>query len=156
MGMDFGWYPDPLAWTKMYYNSAKRDLYIYDEFVVNKMGNAEVWRELQEDKKVIGSDLITADSAEPKSISDFRSYGSNMRPAEKGPGSVEYSMKWLQALNHIYIDLARCPKSAEEFLTYEYERNKDDEVISGYPDENNHCIDSVRYALERVWKRRGE
>ena len=36
------------------------------------------------------------------------------------------------------------------------ERNKDDEVISGYPDENNHCIDSVRYALERVWKKKGQ
>ena len=31
---------------------------------------------------------------------------------------------------------------------------KDGEVISGYPDENNHSIDAVRYALERVFMRR--
>ena len=140
MGLDWGWYPDPAAWTKMYYNAAKRDLYIFDEYVVNKEGNSDLWNSLQIKKKVLGADLITADSAEPKSISDFRTYGANIRGAEKGPGSVEYSMKWLQSLNHIYIDMARCPVSTDEFLTYEYERNKDDEVISGYPDENNHCL----------------
>lgn len=140
MGVDWGWYPDPFAWVKVYYDSARRDLYIYDEYVVNKKGNADVWKILQEKKSVLSSDLITADSAEPKSISDFRSYGSNTRGAEKGPGSIEYSMKWLQSLNHIYIDLARCPVAADEFLTYEYTRNKDDEIISDYPDENNHCL----------------
>lgn len=156
MGIDWGWYPDPLSWTKMHYDSARRDLYIFDEYVVNKESNASVWQSLQDKKGVTGADLITADSAEPKSVSDLRSYGCNIRPAEKGAGSVEYSMKWLQSLNHIYIDMARCPNATKEFLEYEYERNKDDEVVSGYPDKNNHCIDSVRYALERVWKRRGK
>lgn len=156
MGIDWGWYPDPFAWTKMYFDSARRDLYIFDEYVVNKQGNQEVWTALQEKKGVTGADPITADSAEPKSVSDLRNWGCNIRPAEKGAGSVDYSMKWLQSLNHIYIDLARCPACAEEFLTYEYERNKDDEIISGYPDKNNHCIDSVRYAMEKVWRKRGQ
>lgn len=60
------------------------------------------------------------------------------------------------SLNEIIIDDRRCPYTAEEFLTYEYERTKDGEIISGYPDMNNHGIDSVRYALEEIWKRRGE
>jgi hypothetical protein len=54
------------------------------------------------------------------------------------------------------IDPARCPATADEFTKYEYERTPDGEVISGYPDENNHSIDSVRYAMERVWKRKGQ
>ena len=54
------------------------------------------------------------------------------------------------------IDPTRCPVAPEEFLHYEYERDKDGNVISGYPDGNDHCIDAVRYAMERVWKRRGE
>ena len=29
-------------------------------------------------------------------------------------------------------------------------------VISGYPDRDNHSIDAVRYALEEVWKRKGQ
>ena len=155
-GMDFGWWPDPLAWTKMCYNPSQRTLYIFDEFVVNKMSNADVWETLKKDKGVVESDMIIADSAEPKSIGDFRSYGSCMRGAEKGPGSVEYSMKWLSALNKIVIDLKRCPVSAQEFSTYEYEQDKDGNYISGYVDADNHCIDSVRYALNNVWKKRGQ
>ncbi len=77
-----------------------------------------------------------------------------VKAAVKGAGSVEYGMKWLQS-KKIIIDNNRCPHTAKEFLEYEYEHNKDGEVISGYPDENNHSIDAVRYALERVFMRRG-
>lgn len=155
-GIDFGWFPDPLAWTKCCYNPSTRTLYIFDEFVVNKMSNADVWEHLKEEKGVGEDDLIIADSAEPKSIGDFRSYGSCMRGAEKGAGSVEYSMKWLSALAKIVIDTKRCPVSAQEFSTYEYEQDKDGNYISGYVDADNHCIDSIRYALNNVWKKRGQ
>ena len=155
-GMDFGWFPDPLAWTKCCYNPSQRTLYIFDEFVVNKMSNQDVWNALKKEKNVTEDDIITADSAEPKSIGDFRSYGSAMRGAEKGAGSVEYSMKWLSALAKIVIDPKRCPVSAQEFSTYEYQQDKDGNYISGYVDEDNHCIDSIRYALNRVWKKKGQ
>ena len=155
-GIDFGLYPDPLAWTKMCFQSNKRTLYIFDEYVVNKQSNEKVWNYLKETKNVSESDLITADSAEPKSIADFQSYGSLMRGAKKSPDSVEYSMKWLSGLAKIIIDPKRCPKSAEEFTSYEYDTDKDGEYISGYVDKNNHCIDSVRYALNPVWRRKGE
>ena len=155
-GMDFGWFPDPLAWTKCCYNPAQRTLYIFDEFVVNKMSNADVWEHLKEEKGVKEEDLIIADSAEPKSIGDFKAYGSCMRGAEKGAGSVEYSMKWLSSLTKIVIDPNRCPISAEEFSTYEYEQDKDGNYISGYVDADNHCIDSVRYALNNIWKKKGQ
>lgn len=155
-GIDFGWYPDPLAWTKMCYNPSQRTLYIFDEYVVNKMGNAEVWENLKNEKGVREDDMIIADSAEPKSIGDFRMYGSSMRGAEKGPDSVRYSMKWLSALSKIVIDPKRCPVSAQEFSTYEYDKDKDDNYISAYVDKDNHCIDSVRYALNNIWKKRGK
>jgi phage terminase large subunit len=101
------------------------------------------------------NDLITCDSAEEKSVGDYRSYGLLARGAEKGPGSVEYSMKWLQSRAEIIIDNARCPETAKEFLDYEYERDKEGNVISGYPDKDNHAIDMVRYAMNPIWKRRG-
>ena len=144
-GLDFGWFPDPLAWTKCCYNPAQRTLYIFDEFVVNKMSNEDVWNVLKTEKNVTENDIITADSAEPKSIGDFRSYGCAMRGAEKGAGSVDYSMKWLSALAKIVIDQKRCPVSAQEFSTYEYQQDKDGNYISGYIDADNHCIDSIRY-----------
>lgn len=154
-GIDWGWYPDPFAYNNMYYNSNQRTLYIFDELDCNKKSNQETWQMLQ-DKGVSEEDLITGDSAEPKSIGDYRSYGSNIRGATKGPGSVEYSMKWLSSLNKIVIDRQRCPNTAREFEEYELEKDKDGNVITGYPDKNNHHIDAVRYALERVWSRRGE
>ena len=79
-----------------------------------------------------------------------------MRGAKKGPDSVEYSMKWLSGLAKIIIDPKRCPKSAEEFTTYEYPQDKDGNYITGYVDADNHCIDSVRYALNPIWRRKGE
>lgn len=156
MGLDFGWFPDPLAWTKMCYNPAQKTLYIFDEFVVNKMSNVDVWEYLTKEKGVTNNDMIIADSAENKSIGDFKSYGALMYGAEKGAGSVDYSMKWLASLTKIVIDPKRCPTSAEEFSTYEYMQDKDGNYISGYVDADNHCIDSVRYALNKIWKKKGQ
>lgn len=155
-GLDFGWFPDPLAWTKMCYNPSQRTLYIFDEFLANRMSNENVWRYLVKNKGVTNNDVIIADSAENKSIGDFKSYGAMMYGAEKGPGSVDYSMKWLASLTKIIIDPQRCPTSAQEFSTYEYEQDKDGNYISGYVDADNHTIDSVRYALSRIWKKKGQ
>lgn len=156
MGIDWGWYPDPYHWSKMHYDGARKTLYIYDEYHVNKQSNFETWNALVKEKGVSGSDLITADSAEPKSVEDYRNYGSFCRPAIKGPDSVRYGIKWLQSLKAIVIDPVRCPATAKEFSHYEYERSKDGDIISGYPDADNHSIDSVRYAMERVWRRKGQ
>ncbi len=156
MGIDWGWYPDPFHWAKMHYDAARLTLYIFDEYRANKESNQATWYALQTAKGVTGDDLITADSAEPKSVGDYREYGAFCRPAVKGPDSVRYGIKWLQSLRAIVIDPVRCPATAQEFQNYEYERTADDEVISGYPDANNHSIDAVRYAMERVWRRKGQ
>ena len=157
-GIDFGWYPDPFAYNALYIDVARRDAYIFQEFRANKMSNKAVFDELWGKLGYIRpNDIVTCDSAEPKSISDFKSYGGyGARPAEKGPDSIVYSMKWFQSLNHIYIDPVRCPGTLKEFVEYEYDRDKDDEIVSGYPDYNNHNIDACRYATERLWKRRGK
>lgn len=154
-GIDWGWYPDPYAYNDMYFDMARRILYIFDEFHANKMSNEATWEALI-DKGVTSDDLITADSSENKSIGDYKSYGAYIKGAIKGPGSVEYSMKWLSTLNKIVIDPIRCPKTAEEFESYELEKDKDGNVITGYPDKNNHHIDAVRYALEQIWRRKGQ
>lgn len=156
MGIDWGWFPDPFHWSKMHYDSARKKLYIFAEYRANKQSNSTTWAALKMLKGVTDYDLITADSAEPKSVGDYRSYGANCRGAIKGPDSVRYGMKWLQSLNAIVIDPVRCPNTAEEFSKYEYERTPDNEVTSNFPDANNHSIDSVRYALERVWRKKGQ
>ncbi len=154
-GVDWGWYPDPWAYNRMHYDAARHRLYVFGELHGNKLTNEQTANMLFE-SGVTEQDIVICDSAEPKSVGDYRAAGIFARPAEKGPGSVEYSMKWLQSLSEIVIDNARCPETAEEFLSYEYERDKDGEIITGYPDKNNHHIDAVRYAMNPVWRRRGE
>lgn len=154
-GVDWGYYPDPWAFNIMHYDAARRVLYIYGELTAWKKGNRET-ADMLKAFGIDGEQLITADSAEPKSVADYRDYGLYCLGAIKGPGSVDYSMKWLQSLARIVIDPARCPDTYEEFLGYEYERTKDGEIMSGYPDANDHHISAVRYAMESVWKWRGQ
>lgn len=151
-GVDWGWFPDPFAFIRLYYDVARETIYFIDERYENKLSNeaSATWI-----KDMGYNDTwITCDSAEPKSIADYRSLGINAKEAIKGPGSVDYGMKWLQK-RKLVIDRDRTPNAAEEFNNYEYEKNKDDEWVSGYPDANNHLIDATRYALERVYKNFG-
>lgn len=89
------------------------------------------------------------DSAEPKSIFDLRFRDVWAQAVNKRPGSVEYGMKWLQRRT-IVIDPARTPCAYKEIIEYEYDRDKDGNLLPGYPDKNNHCIDALRYSLSRI------
>lgn len=154
-GVDWGWYPDPFAFNRVHYDAARRTLYIFDELSRRRTSNRDTAELVMQ--RIDPDEYVTADSAEEKSCNDYRSYGIICRGAEKGPGSVNYSMKWLQSLDSIVIDPERCPDTVKEFTEYEYERdNKTGEVVPGYPDVNNHHIDAVRYATNRIWKRRGQ
>ena len=154
-GVDWGWYPDPWAYNAVHYDAARRTLYILDELTRRRTSNRDTATLLQQ-RGLTGADLITADSAEPKSVGDYRAFGLACKAAQKDPGSVNYSMKWLQGLAAIIIDPAVCPDTAREFSEYEYERDaRTGEVLPGYPDLNNHHIDAVRYATECIWKRKG-
>ena len=155
-GIDWGFARDPFRFVRMHFDPKKLDLYIFDEFTTYKTRNEDTFHRLYDEECKIGRDeLVTADSAEEKSVADFRAYGAFIRPAKKGPDSVRYGIKWLQGLRHIYIDKNRCPETYYEFVNYEYERDRDGNFISAYPDADNHSIDATRYALENYCNRRG-
>lgn len=154
-GVDWGWYPDPYAFVRVHYEGAQHTLYIWQEYTCNKQSNEQTARMLVS-LGITQNDIITCDSSENKSVGDYRAYGLLARAAEKGPGSREYSYKWLQSLSAIVIDNRRCPVAAEEFINCEYERDKEGNIIGGYPDGSDHMIDAVRYATERIWKKRGQ
>lgn len=151
-GVDYGWFPDPFAFIRLHYDRARETIYLMDEIYQNKLtneasGNIIIQRGYKDS-------YITCDSAEPKSVADYRAMGLPAKAAVKGPGSVDYGMKWLQR-RKIVIDRKRTPNAYNEFVNYEYDRNKDGDIISGYPDENNHLIDATRYAVERISRRMG-
>lgn len=146
-GLDFGFAVDPLAFVAIHYDKKKEEVYIFDELYRQKLTNDRTGKWL---KRKYPTAMLIADSAEPKSIAELRSMGVNVRGARKGRDSVDYGIKWLQSRRTIYIDKRRCPNAYREFVTYEYERNREGQFISAYPDKNNHAIDAVRYGLDDV------
>jgi len=134
------------------YEPAQERIFLLDEHAVNKESNSITGQWILDH----GYDdyPITCDSAEPKSINDYKDMGLPAKGAIKGAGSIDYGMKWLQCRT-IVIDPERTPYARDEIINYEYERDKEGNVISGYPDANNHSIDALRYSLERFYNKRG-
>jgi len=60
-------------------------------------------------------------------------------------------IKWLAGLTKIVIDPVRCPKTASEFLNYEFEKDKEGNPITGYPIK----IITVLTLLDMQWKSYG-
>lgn len=156
-GLDHGWYPDPTHFVRCAYAPATRQLIIYDEWRAWKQTSEAMFNHLVNVKGVIPGEEVICDSggAQSKSNGDLRAYGLWATDASKGPGTVDMRIKWLQGLREIVIDPVRCPYTAKEFLEYEYERTRTGEIVAAYPDKDNHGIDAVGYALNRVWLTRG-
>lgn len=73
-GLDWGYYPDPWAFNRCHFDAARRTLYIYDELHAYKKGNRAT-ADLLLEHGITFDDRITADSADPKSIADYKNYG---------------------------------------------------------------------------------
>lgn len=145
-GLDFGYAADPLCFMEGHFDAKKRRLYLFDEIAGVGIKNSDLVKKLSEDQL---AELTLADSAEPKSIDELRmEHGMNIIGAEKAPGSVEHGIKYLQDLEMIVIDPVRCPLAAKEFINYSLDVDRYGDVISKYPDKDNHSIDSVRYMMD--------
>lgn len=144
-GLDWGFAIDPTRFVRLHFNKDSHSIYIFDEYDTRKARIREIYDALYvEHTKITNEELLIADpgGGGAFAIADFKAYGAFIRQAVKGPESVNYGIKWLQGLKHIYIDKRRCPETWKEFTSYEYEQDKDGNFISSYPDENNHSIDA--------------
>jgi phage terminase large subunit len=152
-GLDFGYAVDPLCFVRMHYDRMRRRLYLFTEISGLNLFNRQFWEKAQRYNDV----WTIADSAEPKSIAELKSFGMKIKGAKKGPGSVEFGVKFLQDLEQIIIDPERCPLAAREFINYALETDRNGVVKSQFPDKDNHSCDCVRYALEddMVQRRKG-
>lgn len=144
-GIDWGFAVDPFVYGVMEFDTKHKKLYIFKEIYKVGYKNRHAIEMLKKEKY---NDWIIADSSEPKSIIEFRDSGLLIRGAIKGPGSVEYGIKYLADLEEIIIDHATCSNAAREFSGYELEPDGFGSFKSSYPDKNNHWIDCARYALE--------
>jgi phage terminase large subunit len=145
-GLDFGYAVDPLCFERIHYDAKRRRLYFMDEISGINLFNREFFEKAKQ--RGYTHTPTIADSAEPKSIDELRSFGMTIKGAKKGPGSVEFGIKWLQELEQVIIDPVRCPRAAKEFVNYSLEMDRSGEVKSRFPDKDDHSIDAARYALE--------
>ena len=146
-GLDFGYAGDPLAYLKMHYDKTRRRLFIFGEVYGTRLSNAKAVAKIKKLNPL--NKLVTCDSAEPRTINEFKLLGLKVTGAKKGPDSVENGIKWMQDLEEIIIDPIRCPNAAREFNDYEIEKDKEGNLKGEFPDKNNHTIDAARYGCEQ-------
>lgn len=151
-GLDWGYASDPFHYTVCHYDKTRKRLYIFYEIHQVKLSNRKSAELVNKENQ--NNDLVIGDSAEPKSIADYKEYGVRIKGAKKGPDSVDYGMKFLsEEIEEIIIDPERCPNTWREFYGYELERDSNGNLKADYPDKDNHSIDAVRYALEGDMKK---
>ena len=152
-GLDWGYAADPFAFIQSHYDKTRRRLFIFGEIYQIKLSNRKAAIKMI---RMNPDNILTiADCEEPKSIAEMREMGINIRGSVKGPGSVEFGIKFLQDLEEIVIDPERCPNATREFTGYELERDKNGNFKGKYPDKDNHTIDAVRYSLEDDMPKKG-
>lgn len=155
IGQDFGWYPDPWAFTVSEWRQSGRTLLTWYEDGGNKLQpNEQAERILQAFERIrqqhgyaLNGVQVLSDDAAPQDIAAHKAFGVNARKANKG-GMREASYKFLQSAKWV-IDPNRCPHLAAEVRAMEYEVNKEGEVLNTIPDGNDHWIDATRYAIMR-------
>lgn len=145
-GLDWGFASDPLHYTVNHFDKTRRKLYIFFEIHKRELSNFRAASLIKAEN--IFNDPVFCDSAEPKSIAEFKSFGVRAVPAKKGPDSIYFGIKWLQDLDEIIIDGKRCPNTAREFIGYELKKDIFGNFKAAFPDEDNHSIDAVRYSRE--------
>ena len=147
-GNDFGYANDPLAFVRWHYDKKKRVIYAIDEIYGVKISNRELAERIRE--KSYQSQMITCDSAEPKSIDELKLQLNIplVQGAKKGPDSREYGERWLDDLDAIVIDPERTPNIAREFESADYAVDRDGNPKPKLEEVNDHTIDATRYAFE--------
>lgn len=168
-GLDFGFAVDPAAFLRVSYDRKSDTVFFVDEIYKRHLSNKQLAEEIKKRRydrgggeyhsPILGGvyeekQLITADCAEPKSISDMQAEDLKCIPCHKEPGCVAYRVKWLQH-RRIVIDPKRTPEAYREFVNYSYATDKDGNFLSELPDKDNHTIDACAYALDRLIYRRG-
>lgn len=139
-GMDFGYSNDPTTLIAAYkWNNA----YIFDEVIYKKgLLNSDISNLL---KAHDVTDIVYADSAEPKSIAELGHYGHKVLPCVKGKDSIVHGLNLINQ-NEVYIT-NRSTNLINELRNYIWIKDREGNKINKPIDAFNHCIDAMRYAL---------
>lgn len=148
-GLDFGYSTDPTSLVDIYrYNGG----YIfYLRLYKKEMSNQDIADFIKTLNEPLT--LVVADSAEPKSIAELSRLGINILPVEKGPGSVNQGIQFVQAQAIFAVEaLFEYQDEIIDPLKVEYENyswtvDKEDTTLNVPKPGYDHAMDAVRYAL---------
>jgi phage terminase large subunit len=146
-GMDFGFTNDPSSLVGLYkYN----DEIIVDEVFYRKgLLNSEISNILKSEG-IVGE--IFADSSEPKSISELKRYGHNVKGVTKGKDSIMFGINILQQ-NPLLVT-KRSVNLKDELTKYNWKKDREGNTLNVPIDSHNHAIDAMRYgAMMKLGKR---
>lgn len=144
-GLDFGYTNDPTAfWAGMVDEKSKK-IWVFDEMYERGMSNERIADRITE--MGYAKEVITADSAEPKSIDRLRTLGlRRVRAAQKGKDSILNGIDRIQ--DYELIVHPRCKNFLVEIYNYTWAKDKFGRAINKPIDDFNHLMDAMRYALE--------
>ena len=142
-GVDFGYTNDPTAIVAVYYYNGG---YILNEIAYQKgLSNKDIADLLKNQEQA----TIIADSAEPKSIDEIRSYGLSIIPTVKGKDSVNQGIQFVQDQKISYTK--RSVNLQKEYRNYLWLKDpKTDKALNEPSDIWNHCMDAIRYAFDSL------
>lgn len=142
-GLDFGYTNDPSALIAIYYYNGG---YILDEELWQKgMSNKQIYDTIQSQSKP--STQVIADSAEPKSIDEIKSYGGNITGAVKGSDSVNQGIQFVK--DQSISVTRRSVHLLEEYEKYAWKIDKETGETMNKPIEGwDHCMDAIRYGFD--------
>lgn len=150
-GLDFGFSSDPAAVGVSHYDKKNKRIYFYKELYETELTNDILAERVIE---MIGSEPVTCDSSEPKSIAELRKHGVNARGAKKGKDSVNFGIDWMKQQTIIVSPI--CINMQNELRQYHWKKDAGGNSLKVPVDKNNHLIDGgLRYAyegdMERTW-----
>ena len=142
-GLDFGYSNDPTVLVR----SVIRGDELYSQELIYETGltNQDISYRMEEEGLKKHYDEIFADSAEPKSIEELYRMGWNIKPAPKGPGSVEYGHQKVRQYKQYWTkDSTNCIK---EQRNYRYIEDKNGKLTDKTTHTWSHGMDARRYGV---------
>lgn len=144
-GCDLGYTNDPTVIIAIYYYNGG---YILDEVCYQTGMKNKMIADLLTN---LPRALVVADSAEPKSIDEIGGYGVSIVGSEKGQGSVNRGIDYVQS-QKISIT-RRSIKTLKAYDNYKFVIDKEGNVLNE-PDDTIHewsnSMDAIRYGLESL------
>lgn len=145
-GLDFGYTNDPSAFFIGFVNRQRKEIYIWDEMYELRLTNSMIARRITE--MGYRKELITADCAEPKSITELRDEGLRIQPARKGKDSIRNGIQLIQ--DYRIIVHPRCANFLTELSCYTWKKDRFGKTLNEPIDDYNHLMDAFRYGMERI------